>query len=415
MWHRSEPQPDAAAHFSEQVPKPRKGGPKASTLVKVTAGLVLTLLAVFGAGFWLTGGTIVIPGDSTTEPPRLRNQAGKILMLELINEARVRHGVPPVVMGTNDVAQIQAEALLRNCALSHWGTDGLKPYMRYSLAGGYQTNKENLTTSNECNLLDGWLQWNDHPEEMVRKSAQSLLSSPSHRETLLSPAYRQVSLGLAWDHHTFKVVQHFEGDYVELTQVPAFSKGDLTFAGRLTENYQFSMDHPLSIHIYYDPEPRALTQGQLAQTSCYSLGKIVAKVISPSPLFVQNFRLTLMEEGPQCADPYEIGADARRPYTQADMARVWKERREGSERTRATGVTLQIMEARDMAVEGQEFTVAADVGELVEEHGPGVYTVVLLAALEGGREYHRQPIMEYAIFRQVKTPGGNGPPAGGAQ
>ena len=181
MWHRSEPQPDAAAHLSEQVPEPRKGGPKASTLVKMTAGLVLTLLAVFGAGFWLTGGTIVIPGDSTTEPPRLRNQAEKILMLELINEARVRHGVPPVVMGTNDVAQIQAEALLRNCALSHWGTDGLKPYMRYSLAGGYQTNKENLTTSNECNLLDGWLQWNDHPEEMVRKSAQSLLSSPSHR------------------------------------------------------------------------------------------------------------------------------------------------------------------------------------------------------------------------------------------
>ena len=71
-------------------------------------------------------------------------------MLELINQARAEAGVPPVVMGTNQVAQIQAEALLRDCTLSHWGTDGLKPYMRYSLAGGYQVNKETATTANEC-------------------------------------------------------------------------------------------------------------------------------------------------------------------------------------------------------------------------------------------------------------------------
>ena len=33
-----------------------------------------------------------------------------------------------MVMGTNNVAQIQADQLLEDCVSSHWGTDGLKPY-----------------------------------------------------------------------------------------------------------------------------------------------------------------------------------------------------------------------------------------------------------------------------------------------
>ena len=114
-------------------PLPRQGGSKASTLVKILVGLMI--FAVCG-GYWLTGGTIVDPSDSVTEPPRARNQSEKRHMLELINETRVRNGVPPVVMGTNNVAQIQADQILEDCVSSHWGTDGLKPYHRYSLAGG---------------------------------------------------------------------------------------------------------------------------------------------------------------------------------------------------------------------------------------------------------------------------------------
>ena len=112
------------------------------------------------------------PSDSVTEPPRLRNQAEKRHMLELINQARVRNGVPPVVMGTNNSAQVQADQLLEDCVLSHWGTDGLKPYQRYSLAGGYQTNGENALTFNECGLADTLLGWNAEPVEMVADAVE---------------------------------------------------------------------------------------------------------------------------------------------------------------------------------------------------------------------------------------------------
>ena len=67
----------------------------------------------------------------------------KDYMLALINSERRKAGVNPVVLGTNNAAQLHAESSLADCVSSHWGTDGLKPYMRYSLAGGYQSNGEN--------------------------------------------------------------------------------------------------------------------------------------------------------------------------------------------------------------------------------------------------------------------------------
>ena len=90
--------PHRTVHLSSQpyVPaqsRPHEGSSTAGTVVKVLVGI--TVLGVCG-GYWLTGGTIVDPSDSATEPPRLRNQADKWHMLELINQARVTNGEPPV-------------------------------------------------------------------------------------------------------------------------------------------------------------------------------------------------------------------------------------------------------------------------------------------------------------------------------
>ena len=410
MWPRPIPAHPPAL-VSDQA-KPRRGGPKARTLLKILAGL--TLFIVCG-GYWLTGGTIVSPSDAATQPPSLRNHNEKVFMLELINQARREAGVPSVVMGTNGVAQIQADQLLEDCTLSHWGKDGLKPYMRYSLAGGYHVNKETATTSNECNLVDTWLQWNGRPEEMIRESVQSLLSSPIHQKILLSPAYQQVSLGLAWNRHVFKTVQLFEGDYTELTQLPAITNGELSFAGWLKEGHKFNHQHPLGVRVYYDPEPRTLTQGQLIFTSCYGEGVMIAKVYPPSPPFQENSERTTTVREPTCTDPYKVSASARRPYTQADTAKAWKTRREESERIKDRRVVLQTLHAQDMTVKGRNFTVAADLSELLDQRGPGIYTVVLLAALEGWGKLDIHPIVQYSVFHQVEAPGGYGPARSAAQ
>ena len=80
------------------------------------------------------------PAGTTTppsHPPDLRHVEEKRYMLELINAERAKVGVSPVVLDDNVAAQMHAESALESCFSSHWGIDGLKPYMRYSLAGGY--------------------------------------------------------------------------------------------------------------------------------------------------------------------------------------------------------------------------------------------------------------------------------------
>ena len=82
--------------------------------------------------------------------PSWRHFALKTYMLDLINAARAAAGVDALTLGENDAAQLHAEASLAGCYSSHWGRDGLKPYMRYSLAGGYQANSENGLGADYC-------------------------------------------------------------------------------------------------------------------------------------------------------------------------------------------------------------------------------------------------------------------------
>ena len=123
-----------------------------------------------------------------------------------------RNVLPPVVMWTNNVAQVQGDQRLRDCVFSHWGTDGRKPKMRNSLAGGYRANGEHSTTFNECGLVDTCCQWKGEPMKMEGDAVEGCLHSPGHRETMPAPDYWKVNIGLAWDTHAFKAFQHFEGD-----------------------------------------------------------------------------------------------------------------------------------------------------------------------------------------------------------
>ena len=76
-------------------------------------------------------------------PDELRR--GRQFMLTLINADRVRFNLPPVALGDNLAAQRHAAAMARHNFCSHWGLDGLTPYMRYTLAGGVNRERENIS------------------------------------------------------------------------------------------------------------------------------------------------------------------------------------------------------------------------------------------------------------------------------
>ena len=103
------------------------------------------------------------PAPATTldlaVPPHLRHLEYKEYMLELINAERISGGLDPVVLGDNSAAQLHAEFEIEHCFNSHWGIDGLKPYMRYTAcAGGYQSNGEN-GHSNTWTVRTGGATW----------------------------------------------------------------------------------------------------------------------------------------------------------------------------------------------------------------------------------------------------------------
>ena len=194
-------------------------------------------------------------------------------MLELINDERVNVGLNPVVLGDNVAAQLHAEASLENCFSSHWGIDGLKPYMRYSLAGGYQSNGENGSGRDYCIKASDGYRANGSAEQEIRQAMEGWMDSPGHRDNILDPLHKKVNIGLAWDRYNFKAYQHFEGEYVEYAHPPLIENGVLRISGTVKNGVEFNDDfRDLGVQVYYDPPPHALTIGQVARTYCYDFG-----------------------------------------------------------------------------------------------------------------------------------------------
>ena len=326
------------------------------------------------------------------------------MMLDLINEERVKAGVTPVRLGTNRAAQIHADASLRHCFSSHWGIDGLKPYMRYSLAGGYQSNGENGSGRDYCVVSsDGYATLGSLSSEVAR-TMKGWMQSPGHRRNILDPTHRMVNLGMAWDKYNFLAYQHFEGDYVEYLALPELKDGRLSLVVKTKNGARFGEGNFFPIKVSYDPPPHQLTRGQVSRTYCYSRGRPVAFVEMPPPPGSYYTEHSLTTSHQPCPDPYDVPADAAPPASSSEARRFWADAVAQSHDLAKISLRVPMVVASTWSSKGGEFSVEADLGRVVEEHGPGVYTVMLWGMLSGKAEI----ISEYSIFEGTERPTGYG-------
>ena len=308
-------------------------------------------------------------GAAAAQDPSQRHLPLKQLMLELINDARRAAGAPDVRLGTNAAAQLHAEQMVAECFHSHWGRDGLKPYMRYSLLGGYQNNAENVRGasrffgSDPCAVAASAeppdLEW------LVRDAMDAWLRSPGHRQTLLDPTHRLVNVGIAWrgsEHYIFRAVQHFEGDYARLDRLPSVVRGQLSLSGRTVNGA--SPGTRTNLTIYYDPQPQPQTRAALGATGSYCGGYPVAAVF-PSAAW------TGWSSTPSCIEP---GAAAPRSDGES--------------------IKLPTIVADEWQVDDAEFSIRADLSSALRRFGAGVYTI----ALVGEVDEQRTELLEYALF-----------------
>lgn len=309
--------------------------------------------------------------------PNERHQEEKLYMLQLINAQREQAGLNPVTLGNNIAAQVHAEAALENCFSSHWGIDGLKPYMRYSLAGGYQSNGENGSGLDYCiGSFQGYRPLSNIRSE-IEETMAGWVSSPGHRSNILDPWHRKVNIGIAWDRHNVAMYQHFEGDYVEYDEVPAIADGLLSFSGRTKNGLRFRSSRDLGVQVYYDPPPSGLTQGQVARTYCYDSGLRVAGLREPLTGNAYWPTSSFQETYEPCPSPYDVPPDMPAPRSPEEAHRVWKEAFDASNLGAARSIRVPWVTASHWVANGEEIAVRADIGKVLELHGPGVYSIMV--------------------------------------
>ena len=184
----------------------------------------------------------------------------------------------------------------------------LKPYMRYTLAGGTNYVAENVSGS-ACQR-DPLGSYIETPVlENLEETHDGLMESPGHRDNILDPWHKRVSLGIACDAVTCSVVQLFERDYVDFTATPRLSTGTLHTSGFLSNEFEL-----VQIQIWYDQPPQPLTFGQLGQTFSYGAGQIplsfVRKPLSGGYTYTEDSTEFSWESG---TDPYLVGKDTPQP------------------------------------------------------------------------------------------------------
>lgn len=336
----------------------------------------------------------------TPVAPELRHLDGKRYMLELINERRANAGLNPVVLGDNIAAQLHAEISLANCVASHWGIDGLKPYMRYSLAGGYQSNSENGSGSDYCvRAADGYMA-EGSIKARVDEAMDGWMDSAGHRRTILTPQYQKVNIGIAYDRYNTVMYQHFEGDYVEYDKMPSIANGILSLSGTTKNGVSFRSKSDLGVQIYYDPPPHKLTRGQVSRTYCYGSGRQLAALSEPlsdgSYWVTDKFTKTY----DPCPNPYDVPADAPPARSAREANRLWDEAYARSQTSAPQTITVPWITASQWTARGQTFAVRADISDLLRQRGDGVYSISVWGIIAGADVV----ISEYSIFYGITPP-----------
>ena len=333
----------------------------------------------------------------------MRHAELKDEMLRLVNAKREWAGVPPVVMGDNAAAQLHAEQALANCTGAHWSTDGTKPYMRYSLAGGYQSNSENSSGVMYC-PREGERYTPLEPMKEIGERVNSWMNSPGHRRTMLAPAYKKLNVGVAYDKHVMFVFQHFEGDYVIFETLPAISDaGVLRFDVRLKNGAQFvngSGEEDVFISIDYDPPLRSLTRGQLVRTYCVPSGVRVASLRPPltdGSFYTKDSSAYKMS---RCPDPYDIDPNVSNPRTANETIGRYEAAKAAADKGVVKTVQVPWVTARVWDTRLRGLKVEADISDVLRKHSYGIYTLTINAQVDGRNEW----IAQYSIWYGIEPP-----------
>lgn len=191
-------------------------------------------------------------------------------LLEMVNEERAVEKVPLVAVDelATQVATKHAISMATGEFASHWGLDGLKPYQRYSFAGGTHATAENISAADNT--------WSMRVDDLKQDAAylhlrlyQQKPPHDGHRRSILAAQHTHVGFGLAVDRLRLRLVELFVAKHVEVGAINRNAKPgeQIIFTGRVIKpEYLLSY-----VEVLYEPLPKTPELSWLKQPRPYTL------------------------------------------------------------------------------------------------------------------------------------------------
>lgn len=191
------------------------------------------------------------------EPERLGDDyilAARNRLLLLVNDERTRAGLSRLVLDdlACKVATEHAVDMAEHQFLSHWGSDGRKPYQRYSFAGGIDAVQENVSSADNIQSLTAASLVADLAEMHVSLFEEAA-PSDGHRRTILHRRHTHVGFGIALRDYSLRLDELYLSKYVKIdsVQTQASPKATVPISGRLLDQ-----NHALiAADVYYEALP----------------------------------------------------------------------------------------------------------------------------------------------------------------
>ena len=101
-----------------------------------------------------------------------------------------------------------------------------------------------------------------------------------------------------------------------------------------------------------------------------------------------------------CPDPYKVPSDAAGASSHSEEYRFWQEAYNASSNRQERTVQLVLITASKWTADGNSFSVSANINEVLEEHGDGVYTIMVWGRISG----EQAVISQYSIFHGITLP-----------
>jgi uncharacterized protein YkwD len=191
-------------------------------------------------------------------------------LLKLVNQERAQLGLSALELDelACKVAADHALDMVSAGFLSHWGTDGRKPYQRYSFAGGIDATQENVGLADNIQSVTP----NSVMREIAEIHTQMFLEEPpndGHRRAIVSQFHTHVGFGFALKDHNLRLAELYVSRYLRLDPFPprAQPKTTVVLTGKLLNAKHFLHE----VDVCYEPLPTPPESAWLRTPRAYGL------------------------------------------------------------------------------------------------------------------------------------------------